>query len=68
MRIEIDDPTMPKGTLFHVNGLGTLENGKTTEFSDEEVKAFEALQGRTVRESFKDNPNVKVVGKSGGDD
>lgn len=70
MKIEFNEPTMPKGMLFHVNALGALENGKSVDFSAEEVATFEAAQGRTIQEAFKDSPNVKILGSAskGGDD
>jgi hypothetical protein len=63
MKIELNDPAMPKGTLFSVNALGTLENGKSVEFSDEEIAFFEQEQGRSIEEAFALNPNIKIAGK-----
>lgn len=71
MKVELNDPAMPKETIFEVVGLGLLENGKTTEFSAEEVSNFEATQGKTLQEAFKGSSIVKVsesAKEKGGDD
>lgn len=60
MKIEVNDPALPKGTLLSVYALGILENGKTAEFSDAEVAAFEAEQGRSIQEAFADSVTIKV--------
>lgn len=63
MKIELDEPTLPKGMELYINNLGVLENGKAVEFSAEEVSAFEAATGRDIHEAFEGNPNIKVGGK-----
>lgn len=60
VRIEVDDPALPKGTKLSVYALGELENGKTVEFSKEEIEFFESEQGRSVEEAFVNNETVKV--------
>lgn len=73
MKIELNEPTQPKGMEFYVNGLGTLVNGKAVEFSADEISAFEDAVGQSVKEAFAGAPNIKVGGGSeaaakGGDD
>lgn len=63
MKIELNDPTQPKGMLFSVYALGSLINGESVEFTDEEVAFFEADQGRTVQEAFETNQFIKISGK-----
>jgi hypothetical protein len=68
MKIELNDPSAAKGKQFYVNDLGSLENGKAVEFSDEEVAVFELAQGRSIKEAFAANPNIKLSVVKGGDD
>ncbi len=69
MKITINNPEWPKGAEFHVNDLGTLENGKTVEVSDEQLKLFETIQGRSIKEAFKENVYISLGGtERGGDD
>lgn len=69
MKIELNEPSQPKGMEFHVNGLGTLVNGKAVDFSDEEIAAFEEAVGRSVKEAFASAVNIKVTASAkGGDD
>lgn len=67
MKVELNEPTMPKGMEFYVNGLGVLENGKAVDFSDEEVATFEHLTGQNIKDAFKGSSNVKVGASKGGD-
>ena len=68
MKVELNEPSMPEGMEFYVNGLGVLINGKATDFSAEEVATFEHLSGQKITEAFKNSPNVKVGASKGGDD
>lgn len=63
MKIELNDPSAPKGTLFSVYALGSLFNGESVEFTDEEVAFFEAEQGRSIQEAFETNQFIKISGK-----
>lgn len=62
MKVEYNDDSLPKGAKLHVNGLGTLENGKDVEFDDDALAKFEAETGKTVADAFKDNPKVTLSG------
>lgn len=63
MKVELNDDTLPKGTELHVEGLGTLVNGKSVEFEKEAVDSFEARFGRTVAEAFKDDARISLSGE-----
>jgi hypothetical protein len=63
MKVELNDDSLPKGTEYHVEGLGTLVNGKSVEFDKEAVTAFEERTGQTVAEAFKENANVSLSGE-----
>lgn len=62
MKVELNDDSLPKGAKLHVNGLGTLENGKAVEFDDEALAAFEVFSGKSVADAFKDNERVTLSG------
>jgi len=64
MKVELNDPTLEKGKELYVKDLGVLVNGKSVDFSSEDVERF----GRDLKEAFKDNPNIKVTMEKGGDD
>jgi len=68
MKVELNEPSMEKGKELYVNGLGSLENGKAVEFSNEQIEVFETLQGRSIKEAFASNPNIKLSAAKGGDD
>jgi len=68
MKVELNDPSIEKGKELYVNGLGSLENGKAVEFSNEQIEEFEMFQGRSIREAFAANPNIKLSVAKGGDD
>lgn len=62
MKVEYNDESLPKGTELHVEGLGTLVNGKSVEFNDEAVTSFEEFTGKKAAEAFKNNANVNIGG------
>lgn len=43
--IKYENPAFPEGEEIFVKGLGTLINGQSVEFSDEEVARLESLKG-----------------------
>ena len=45
MRVELNDPSLEKGKELYVNNLGVLINGKSVEFSEEDIKLFEKKIG-----------------------
>lgn len=63
MKVELNDDRLPKGAELHVEGLGTLVNGKAVEFDKDAVAAFEERTGKTVAEAFKSNANVSLSGE-----
>lgn len=69
MKVELNDERWPKGTEFHIAELGTLVNGKTVEFSAEEIEQFETATGTKVAQALKgiENANVDTSAKGGGD-
>jgi len=66
MKIMWKDESLPDGSERYVKGLGMLVNGRSMEFSAEEVRAFEAASGRKFDKAFANNPNIKLA--KGGDD
>lgn len=60
MKVSLKDESLPDGTELHVHSLGMLVNGKSVEFSDEEVAAFEEARGVSVAEAFADDPRIHV--------
>lgn len=62
MKVELNDERVPKGAEVHVEGLGTLVNGKAVEFDDDALASFEEATGKTVADAFKDNSRVKLAG------
>lgn len=43
--ITYDNPDFPQGEEVYVKDLGTLINGQSVEFSDEQVARYESLRG-----------------------
>ena len=60
MKVSLKDDSLPDGTELYVQGLGTLINGSSVDFSDEEVAAFEAEQGLALEGAFDNDPRVSV--------
>jgi len=70
MKVSFKDDRMPDGTELYVRGLGMLENGKTVEFSKEELERFENETGKKLSQAFKNDDRIKLGTESskGGDD
>lgn len=62
MKVEYNDDSLPKGAELHVNGLGTLVNGKAVEFDEDALATFEAETGKTIADAFKSNAKVTLSG------
>jgi hypothetical protein len=60
MKVSLKDDSLPDGTELYVRGLGTLINGGSVEFSDEEVEAFEAERDLPLEEAFANDPRINV--------
>lgn len=43
--IKYDNPDFPEGEEVYVKDLGTLVNGESVEFSDEQIARYESLRG-----------------------
>lgn len=67
MKVSLKDDHMPDGTELHVRGLGMLVNGKTVEFSEEAIKAFEAYRGEKIDQAFRNDKRIKIVKGGDGD-
>jgi len=69
MKVSLKDDTLEAGTELYVVGLGTLVNGKTVEFSKEEVEAFESQSGNKLADAFNNDPRIELAGagSKGGD-
>ena len=63
MKVELNDDRLPKGAELHINGLGTLVNGKAVDFDNDAVEAFETFSGQTVAEAFKGNERISLSGE-----
>lgn len=63
MKVELNDDRLPKGAELHVQGLGTLVNGKSVEFDKDAIDAFEEQTGQTVAESFKNDARITMSGE-----
>lgn len=60
MKVSLKDDSIAEGTELHVVGLGTLINGSSVEFDDEQVSTFEQDRGMSVEEAFANDDRVKV--------
>lgn len=60
MKVSLKDDSLADGTELHVVGLGTLVNGSSVEFDDEQVALFEQERGLSVEEAFASDDRVKV--------
>ncbi len=63
-KVTVNDPTVPKGTVIGIKGLGAFENGKSTNVSDEDEDAFRAINGVVV--STTDKKGVTSVSREPG--
>ena len=70
MKVSLKDDSMPDGTELHVRGLGMLVNGKTVEFTKEEIERFESDSGKKLSEAFKNDDRISLSGSGskGGED
>jgi hypothetical protein len=70
VKISLKDDSLPDDTELYVRGLGMLVNGKTVEFSQEDIDAFETETGVKLANAFKNDPRVTLsgTGSRGGDD
>jgi len=68
VKVSLKDASLPDGTELYVRGLGTLVNGQTVDFSQEEVDFFEAETGSKLSAAFKEDPRVTVGNVKVGDD
>lgn len=66
MKLSINHPHFPKGTLFSVPGLAAIPNGDTAEVDDDTVALFEAANEKSVKDYFANDPHVKVGSATGG--
>lgn len=60
MKVSLKDESVPDGTELYIVGLGTLINGSSVEFSDEQVESFEQERGMSVEKAFANDDRVKV--------
>jgi len=58
--LKVDDPSMPKGELIGIHGLGEFENGSSTDISSEQAEMFSLMN--STQEPVLDEETGEMVG------
>ena len=64
MNVKFHNPEFPSGMEVDVGGI-LLINGKKMEVTDEEVEAYKARHGETLKARLSTNPFVEIDGRAG---